>query len=72
MSTLKMEFYKQGVRFLWPWRNERDYLAGKAFLENLLGYPAMEAGELDFFCFEHQQQFDALIRFQQQLEQDGD
>jgi hypothetical protein len=68
MSKLKMEFYKRGVTFEWRWRNEKEYEAGKGFLEDLLGYPAMKAGELDFFYFESEQQFDSLVRFQDELE----
>jgi hypothetical protein len=72
MSKLKMEFYKDGVTFQWKWRNEKEYRAGKAFLEKLLGYPAMEAGDMDFFYFESQQQFDALVEFQRELERTED
>jgi hypothetical protein len=68
MSKLKMEFYKDGVTFRWKWRNEKEYRAAKAFLENLLGYPAMKAGELDFFYFANKQQFDSLVEFRRELE----
>jgi cytosine/adenosine deaminase-related metal-dependent hydrolase len=68
MTSLKMEFYKQGVVFQWTWRNQEEYQAAKAFLEKFLGYPASAVGEVDFFYFENEEQFDALREFRRELE----
>jgi hypothetical protein len=70
MTTLRMEFYLAGAVFRWRWANERDYQAAKAFLENLLGYPAMKSGDIDFFYFEDRSQYDALVAFREKLERE--
>jgi hypothetical protein len=69
MTNLKMEFYKRGVRFWWTWRNPEEYRAGKTFLESFLGYPASTSGDLDFFYFDNDGQFEALVEFRRELEE---
>lgn len=68
MKDLEMEFYKDGLIFRWKWPNEHDYNAAKAFLENLLTYPAMEAGERDFFYFDNKEQYEELVKFRRTLQ----
>ncbi len=72
MSTRRMEFYKGGVRFFWRWRTDDEYEAGKAFLKKLLGVNAMQSGQGDFFYFETQEQFEALMAFRTELERARD
>jgi hypothetical protein len=73
MSTLLMDFYhvSTGAVFTLRWRNEQEYLLGKAFLKKLLGEDGgssvHEPGRVPFYSLETEQQYDALFDFRRAL-----
>ena len=68
-----MDFYYRptGVVFTARWRNEQEYLQGKAFLHELLGpeggVGVDESGRVPSYYLENEQQYDALLDFRRKL-----
>ena len=72
MSMFIMDFYnvESGVQFTLQWRNEEEYLLGKAFLRDLLGDDgsgARERGAVPFYYLKNDQVRDALLDFRREL-----
>lgn len=73
MSTFIMDFYNaaSGAQFTLRWRNEEEFLLGKAFLKSLLGDDggsgARERGSVPFYCLKNDQDRDALFDFRREL-----
>jgi len=72
MSMFIMDFYnvESGVQFTLQWRNEEEYLLGKAFLKDLLGDDGSGGGErgaVPFYYLENDQVRDALLDFRREL-----
>ena len=72
MSKFKMEFYEDwtGVNYTGRWRNREHWLAGRHFLERLLGASIPSAEDDNYFVLENEQQLKALIAFRRELEKD--
>ena len=68
-----MDFYHvpSGVRFTLRWKNEQEYLLGKAFLKELLGEDGgssvHEPGRVPYYHLENDQLRDALYDFRREL-----
>lgn len=69
MSKFKTRIYQDwtGVHYDKVWRSREHYLAGRRFLEDLLGGPASTIGGYDFFVLDTEQQLDALLAFRRKL-----
>lgn len=67
------DFYSvsDGVQFTLQWRNEEEYLLGKAFLKELLGdegEPSLhEPGRAPYYLLQNEQQYKALFDFRREL-----
>lgn len=73
MPRFKIHVYsvESGAHFTLLWKDEREYLLGKAFLKDLLGdsfqIGANEPDKIPTYYFENNQLLDALAEFRRQL-----
>lgn len=73
MSEFLMEFYnaQSGVQFTLQWKDENEFLQGKAFLKQLLGDgfgpSTLELDKPPFYYLENDELFDALLEFRREL-----